>query len=424
MMTLRARLALLITVAIVGVVIVAAIVTFQITDRRRDDSFGNTLARQIHIISRLIDGSPRRAREVGLMVGEEPPREAVVERLTRRMRRELAFYDQSMAVKAVRMPGGSQAISFLLRDGSWVYLPFPSGPPSPWRALTSYLLLIVIGAIAISLLAASKITRPMRMLEEAAASIGPGGSIAALPETGPVEVRETARAINRLSSRLRAAMESRMRLVASAGHDLRTPMTRMRLRAEFLPEEDRETWLKDLGELERIADSAIRLVREEVEETSVEWLRIDRMVAEIAGEMEEIGRKVALGPLAPAEVCCRPLAMKRAIRNLVQNAATHGGGALVGTGMEHDVAVVTVDDEGPGIPEELLGRVFEPFFRADPARRQFHPGAGLGLAIANEIVTQAGGTIEIANRSEGGLHQELRLPARAVAEKGIVLAPA
>ncbi|WP_203422770.1 ATP-binding protein [Sinorhizobium sp. BG8] len=201
-----------------------------------------------------------------------------------------------------------------------------------------------------------------------------------------------------------------MRLIAAAGHDLRTPMTRMRLRAEFFDDDEREFWLKDIDELDRIADSAIRLVREEVSDDSRQPVRIDRMVQEVVREIRDLGHDAAVAEAAPATALAMPLALKRAVRNLAVNAATHGGGVRVTVKAAPDSVRVIFEDDGPGIPEPMIHRVFEPFFRVDEARRKFHPGAGLGLAISREIIAKNGGTLEIANRPEGGLRQVVVLP--------------
>ncbi len=254
-------------------------------------------------------------------------------------------------------------------------------------------------------------TKPLALVEKAVANVGPDGGLPYLPETGPAEVKATARAINLLSTRLKNAMESRMRLVAAAGHDLRTPLTRMRLRAEFLDGEERGKWLADLDELDRIADSAIRLVREEVEDSPAEDVPLDTLVEEVAAELEEMRLDAVVASIEPAMARVRPLALKRALRNLMINAATHGGGASVSVRADRSVARILIEDHGPGIPEGLLQRVFEPFFRVDPARRTTHPGAGLGLAIAKEIIDRNRGQLRLANRPEGGLKQEIRFPA-------------
>jgi len=291
-------------------------------------------------------------------------------------------------------------------------LPVPQGVP---LAFAGWMLLLVLGAIGIAAVAADRVIRPLALLESAIARIGPDGTLPELPEAGSAEMKTTARTLNRLSARLRGAMESRMRLVAAAGHDLRTPMTRMRLRAEFLQEEERGAWLRDLDELDRIADSAIRLVREEVEGGDAEPLRLDQLVETVSAELAEQGLPVTLLRAEPVLVKAGPLALKRVLRNLVINAATHGQGAEVALDAAEGEARITIADRGPGIPPELLARVFEPFFRVDPARRQTVPGAGLGLAIAKEIIDRSGGRIEIANRPEGGLVQTVTLPLEETA---------
>jgi signal transduction histidine kinase len=202
-----------------------------------------------------------------------------------------------------------------------------------------------------------------------------------------------------------------MRLLAAAGHDLRTPITRMRLRAEFVEDdEERKLWLNDLEELERIADSAILLVREESGKASAETLRLDSLVRSIAGELKTQNLDVTVTGTEPVSVRAGKVALSRALRNLMINAATHGRRASVRVGSAGEpMAEVVIDDEGPGIPPEMLCRVFEPFFRVDPGRRQNIPGAGLGLTIAREIVQRAGGDIKISNRDGGGLRQVVEL---------------
>ncbi|MFG1243109.1 ATP-binding protein [Xanthobacter versatilis] len=309
-----------------------------------------------------------------------------------------------------------------LADGRWLVIqrrfgPMgpPSGPPGGTFGFATWLAFMVAGVTLVVVFAVRRLTKPLSLIEEAAGRIGPDGELPALPEEGPTEVRAAAAAINRLSARLKVAMDSRMRIVAGAAHDLRTPLTRMRLRAEFIPDdEERAQWLSDLEELDRIADSAIRLVREEVEGGPEEIVRLDDLVDGVVAEVVEARRPVRLVRASPAAVRGRPLSLKRAVRNLVVNAATHGGGARVSVSAEAGRVVLLIEDDGPGIPEALMGQVFEPFFRVDPARQVKIPGAGLGLAIANEIVSRHGGRLTLANRPGGGLLQRVELPGVAV----------
>jgi signal transduction histidine kinase len=221
---------------------------------------------------------------------------------------------------------------------------------------------LVRGTVGVAIWFAFRITRHLSALERVAATIDADGVVPRLPESGPAELKATARALNSLTAKLKMAAESRMRLVAAAGHDLRTPMTRMRLRAEFLDEEDRALWLNDLEELDHIADSAIQLVREETQRERIQLLRVDEIIGEICQDLASMKASVTILKMEAVTISSAPLALTRAVRNLVINAATHGGGAFVTVGLENDAALITIEDEGPGILEQSMSRVFEPSF--------------------------------------------------------------
>jgi signal transduction histidine kinase len=336
------------------------------------------------------------------------------ENATSRLRAELAARGHELPVTITRKDWNAPLVVSIPIDGKgWLHMPISDLPPQrkPWYGLLKWLALITVGVTAIAVFAAHRMVQPLVLLENAVQSVGPDAILPHLPERGPAEVRATARALNSLSSRLRKAIESRMRLLAAAGHDLRTPITRMRLRAEFVEDdEERSLWLSDLDELERIADSAILLVREESGKASPETVWLDRLVAGIAGELKDQNLDVTVSEAQPVSVRASRLGLARALRNLMINAATHGRRARVKVeAIQDGKAQVVIEDEGPGIPPELLGQVFEPFFRVDPGRRQNIPGAGLGLTIAREIVQRAGGDIKISNRKDGGLRQVVEL---------------
>jgi signal transduction histidine kinase len=424
--TLRARIILLLAVSIIAVVGIASFVALLLLREPSPARTVEPFARQIRLIADLVENgigpvdNPGRAAD--FEVRPTPAPGAPDLRGGELLQDAMRATGPDLRVMVTRPSRDEQSIlSVQIDPARWLWLPMPDLPIPQGvpTAFAGWMLLLVLGAIGIAAVAADRVIRPLALLEGTIARIGPDGTLPELPETGSAEMKTTARTLNRLSARLRAAMESRMRLVAAAGHDLRTPMTRMRLRAEFLPEEEREAWLKDLDELDRIADSAIRLVREEVEGDDAEPLRLDRLVETISTELAEQGLPVTLLRAEPASVKAGPLALKRALRNLVINAATHGKGAEVtldaARGEGEGEARITIIDRGPGIPPDLLARVFEPFFRVDPARRQTVPGAGLGLAIAKEIVDRTGGRIEIANRPEGGLVQTVTLPLKDAA---------
>ena len=304
--------------------------------------------------------------------------------------------------------GRIRTASISVGPQGWLMVDYdPPSDPEWW----GWLLLITLSVGSIAVFVSNRMSKPLALLESAVESVDPNGTLPMLPEEGPAEVRATAAAINLLSSRLKKAIESRMRLVAAAGHDFRTPLTRMRLRAEFVAdEEERSLWLQDIDELKQVADSAIQLVREETTRNLPEVIKLDDLIMSVVTELQEQDFAMELTDAASVSVKADRLALRRALRNLCINAATHGlGGTVCVTG--GDKARVTISDRGPGIDPSLLDQVFEPFFRADRARTQKFPGAGLGLSISREIIRKEGGDISIANKEGGGLIQVIELPA-------------
>ncbi|AJY46878.1 ATP-binding protein [Martelella endophytica] len=405
---LRNRIVILLIVAILSVVGLATFAAVNALQRPDPDTLMLPLARQLATLAQVAEADPSLAAAEGLVMAPAPASGDLDQKATRHVKRALLKVGFTGETLITRPEGGGLTISIDLGEDGFLVMPFPDlrPPPGGRYVFAGWIALIIIGSIAVSVFAASMIMRPLRLIQNAVGSIGPDGMLPHVPETGPPETRMAARALNRLSSHLKAATESRMRLVAAAGHDLRTPMTRMRLRAEFIEEEaEREKWLADLEELDRIADSAIRLVREEVSRDTTAIVDLAALLREIVEGLAPLGMRVDLQATVPVEIEAAPLAIKRALRNLIVNAATHGGGATITLDRDGGEAVITIADEGPGIPEDLLGQVFEPFFRVDLARRKTIPGAGLGLAIAREIIERSGGHITIANRKPSGLLQ-------------------
>lgn len=411
MNTLRVKIAVLLVLAIVSVMALMTFVLFLLLGPPpRSGHALDVAANQVALVADLAAKAPD-----SLELSDEP-RGHPYRRTTAALREKLKERGHDIDVvvaRSHRWRRGPLHAWIPIEEKGWLPMAMTRLPPQgvPWWALLRWLFLITVGATAVAIFASSRMVRPLVFLENAVAAVGPDGVMPELPEKGPAEVRATARALNSLSARLKRAMESRMRLVAAAGHDMRTPITRMRLRAEFVADdEEREKWLNDIDELERIADSAILLVREETGAEAPERLRLDSLVESICKDLKDQDFDVTLADSHPVTVVAGRLKLNRALRNLIINAATHGVRARVGVTGDGTTGRVTIEDDGPGIPEAVLGQVFEPFFRADPARRQNIPGAGLGLTIAHEIVTRAGGSIQIVNRPAGGLLQTVSLP--------------
>jgi len=410
--SLRVKLVILITLVIVSVVIASTSVLIYLFDPPDERQAIAPLAEQVRLLVDVAHIAPSLVTIQNMQGGGDLNID-----LTNWLQDALQARGTPRNVLVSRK-NDLPLLSIPLEQG-WIVTQITDLPPEGglFHLLLMWLALIALGALAIALFFANRMVKPLVLLERAIESVGPDTLLPELTVTGPEEVRVAAKALNSLSSRLKVAMESRMRLVAAAGHDLRTPITRMRLRAEFVKDdEERAMWLKDVHELGQIADSAILLVRGEKEISESESISLDTLVSKLVDELQALSYDVSLTKYEAAVVRANPTSLVRAFRNLIINAATHGKCARVSIERTTKEAVVIIQDNGPGIPPDFLGQVFEPFFSADRARTKHFAGAGLGLTIANEIVKRAGGTIKIENGASGGLLQTITLPIEAKAE--------
>ena len=229
MNSIRARIATILIVSIFCVVCVVTATTFVIVRGAADANFTRPIAEQLDLMARLAAALPPDGQAASMLTATSKAGEPR-ERLTSLFRRRFADLGEHDAIVVTRPLGEQPYASIEVAPQRWLAVPVPEQAPPPeiWLGLGGWMLLILLGTGGISLVVAQRVTRPLVLLESFAAGIGPNGELQAVPETGPAEVRATARALNRLSSKLRRAVESRMRLVASAGHDFRTPLTRMR----------------------------------------------------------------------------------------------------------------------------------------------------------------------------------------------------
>lgn len=404
MKTLRAKFGLLLVVSIVSVIALETMVMIYVFTTPKWIE-ADLLARQLITMQRL---AKQGLEADGLL--RSPDAGAIDAEQTDLIRNAVARQGAPLDVVVTYKPDDrrTRIVSVGVGPDHWAKVEID--PPSD-PVLWVWLGLITLGVGFVAVFVSNRISRPLALLESAVESVNSDGALPVLAERGPAEVRATAAAINSLSARLKLAVESRMRLVAAAGHDLRTPLTRMRLRAEFVSDdEERALWLKDIDELQRIAHSAIQLVHEETSSTPPEIVRLDELVRNIAAELREQDFAIEVASSCEVHVKAGRLPLSRALRNLFINAATHGvHGTVTITGGE--TAKVTISDRGPGIAPDILDQVFEPFFRADRARSQKIPGAGLGLTISREIIQRTRGEITIANQPGGGLVQIVELPS-------------
>jgi signal transduction histidine kinase len=405
--TLRAKLAMLIALVIVFVFTVSTGVLLYLFNPPDERQAIGPMAEQVQLLEKVLHVAPTL-----VTVQPEPAGGEIATDLTAWLRDALKAEGLSRNVVVSRK--NDLPLLSIPVDQGWIITQIPDLPPEGglFNLLLMWLAFIALGALAVALFFANRMVKPLVLLERAIESVGPDALLPTLAITGPAEVRVAAKALNSLSSRLKVAMEGRMRLVAAAGHDLRTPITRMLLRAEFVEDDDdRAMWFKDIDELSRIADSAILLVREESGKSAPETLRLDMLISELVDELRALSYDITLTSSTVGIVRASRIGLNRAFRNLVINAATYGKRARVAVQSAPSEVIVVINDDGPGIPPDMIGQVFEPFFRANRARTKHFDGAGLGLTIAKEIVERAGGSIRIENGPLLGLVQTVKLPA-------------
>ncbi|WP_234264593.1 ATP-binding protein [Hydrogenophaga sp. NFH-34] len=290
--------------------------------------------------------------------------------------------------------------------------PWPQ-PRALWLDYVLRALIIGVGAA----LGARWLSAPMRRLAQASTTLSQeladGRDPPALDERhGTVEVRDSARAFNRMALALKHQFDQRNLHMAAMSHDLRTPLTRLRLRLEHLPEEAARAAGEDIRAMDELIDGSLAVVREQ--STASPPLRLDlgALLQSLADDLVELGQPVSLAdPLPAARVCAHPASLRRIVDNLVGNALRYGGQARIALHVVDGQAQVWVDDDGPGIAPEQWDRVFQPWVQLpEAAGIAGAEGSGLGLAIARDLALREGGRLDLSNRPEGGLRATLHLP--------------
>ncbi len=302
-------------------------------------------------------------------------------------------------------------VAIQLIDGGWLNFDVASVsslPVASWDLILSIILTVAV-AIALSLFPVYRLTRPLARFTQAAEALGRGNLDEPVPERGSIEVRRAAHAFNEMQARIRRLIDGRTQMIAAISHDLRTPITRLRLRAEFVEDGDAQRrMLADLDEMEAMIKSTLAFAREDSDREPVVSLDLVALLRDVADEMPG----TSLLPDLPAHcsISGRPLALRRCFRNVIDNAIKYGKAARIGLQSDGKSVIVTIDDDGPGIPDDQRDMVFRPFYRLEASRNRDSGGTGLGLAIVQSIVLIHGGEVTLDNRPEGGLRVTIRLP--------------
>jgi len=310
-----------------------------------------------------------------------------------------------------RFREASTGLSVQLDDGRWLNAKVAGleSPPFSWENwaplfVTGLLLAIVVISVV------HLETRPLKALARAADQLGRGEKLAPLHETGPKETRAALRAFNQMGDKISRFVGDRTQMLAAMSHDLRTPLTSMRLRIEDVEDEDlREKLVASIDEMKHMSEAVLAFARADAADEPTALTDLGQLAGCVVSEYKEMDQPVTLGVVGDTQVHVRPMAMKRALRNLIENAVRYGYSAKVSLVTHDGQAIFEISDEGSGIAETDMERVFEPFIRLETSRNRETGGAGLGLAITRSIVRSHGGELTLENQTNGGLLARIRL---------------
>ncbi len=367
------------------------------------------------------DGEGNVARRIHALLADTEPREVRVELHRIDQPSDLDDYypnkgrmqDMHRRMMGANLGSTEMRLAIAMRDGTWLNVSTRFHRPPiqwPWFSALSYALTTLL-ILAIVWVALSRLTGPLRRLADAAERFGRGEEVAPLPKRGPEELHRLTGAFNEMQARISRSIAERTRLLAALGHDLRSPLTAMRVRAEMVDDEEtRERLTAIIAEMQEMVESTLSFARGMVTAEETQSVDMGAWLGELVSDARTMGGEVSLDAPEGLMARIKPVAMRRALRNVIENALRYGGRAEVTLRARGDSLRISVRDHGPGIPEADLERVFDPFVRLETSRSKETGGTGLGLSIARTIIHAHGGEITLTNRPEGGLEVVVSLP--------------
>jgi signal transduction histidine kinase len=310
--------------------------------------------------------------------------------------------------------GVCEAINVRMLDGERLRLLVLPPPPSTLAQAIDYRLIVALFLVSIAALAyvvARMTTRPLKRLAQAATDLGNDINHPPLGLDGATEIRQASAAFNAMQARIRQYIFQRTQMLAAITHDLQTPLTRMRLRLEKVEDAElRQRLIEDLSAMQAMVREGLELARSTDTTESMQRLDLDSLLDSVSCDATDAGQPVEVRGSSGMSLMGRPMALRRCLVNLIDNAVKYGQQARVLVEGGKGTARIRIRDAGPGIPEQELARVFDPFYRVETSRSRESGGTGLGLTIARNIAEQHGGSIQLSNRPEGGLEVTLVLP--------------
>jgi signal transduction histidine kinase len=325
--------------------------------------------------------------------------------------------DSSYRIFPLAQDQNSHKVGIALPDGAMISAKVLPGqrPRSFWSGPWAVTLLFaVVSVTLLGVWAARTLTAPLSSFAKAAQSFSLSGGAAPLPERGPEEIRSVAKALNRMRERITTLIDDRTRMLAAISHDLRTPITRMRLRAEFIEDEvHRRRMMSDLDQMRSMLESVLSFLRNDRKLEAMTLTDIASTLQLVTDQFADMGHKIAYDGPEHALATVRPEDLHRSITNLVENAIRFGAEATISLNVSSDIVTIEVEDDGPGISDEYKDVMLEPFVRGDDARNMDEAaGFGLGLSIARTIVLAHGGELSLNDRQPCGLIVRIQLPVR------------
>ena len=373
--------------------------------------------------TRIVRNSSRRGLRFAVysenpLAGQEPTQGMVYLRLDALPRNFLESLQRRSSTKGRSLKADRlvAATSQALADGNWLLAVkvLPDPPRSGLNALLISLLFAVLLALLVVWITSRWITRPLARLARAAEHLGRGEKTPALDETGPQDIRQTTHAFNQMRERLERFVADRTRMLAAISHDMRTPLTALRLRAEFIDDaENREKILAALDDMQAMTEATLAFAKNEHNNENTTAVDLSALIDALCEDYRALGKHLVNSNTPRCVTRCRQLALRRALRNLIDNALVYGDEATLELQASDKIIVITITDNGPGIADQDLARVFEPFVRLEESRNRDTGGVGLGLSIARTIIHAHGGELWLANRAQGGLQASIQLPRTA-----------
>lgn len=305
-------------------------------------------------------------------------------------------------------------VSLQYGANNWLNISMPFVGVNRWMQIfLSILEIVVVSTIIISIWSINQFAAPLRNFKKAAERLAEDVNAPPLPVDGPAIVRDVAYAMNKLQQRIQELLRQRTHMLAALSHDLRTPITRMKLRAQFI--EDKELYEKniaDLDQMEEMIADTLAFAKNDSQMEKESKLDLAALIHSIVNDFIDMGYSIEIIAMPQARIVVKGRAtnLRRALNNIIDNAIKYGKKAWIELFEENTMAIIRISDKGPGIPEEQLKKVFEPFYRGDHSRSRETGGTGLGLAVARDVIRSHHGQVHLRNLDSGGLEVSVMLP--------------